>query len=191
VRAVVAVVAVAAALWFFVLPDFFSARREQGRLERDVVLALRHGSIPPEIRERKNPLPATKENVAAGREHFADHCAICHGNDGSGRNPMNAIFDPPVPDMREQPTQSISDGELFYVIRNGVRFSGMPAWGSGRPEEDDGNWQLVHFIRHLPSITEGEIAAMEKLNPRSPADTAEEDEATRFLEGKDDAAHHH
>jgi len=76
--------------------------------------------------------------------------------------------------MRRSSTQSLSDGELFYIIHHGVRFTGMPDWGEGSPDEDVDSWELVHFVRHLPRITPDEIQEMEKLNPRSPSEQEEE-----------------
>jgi hypothetical protein len=91
--------------------------------------------------------------------------------------------------MRKDGTQSLSDGELFYIIQNGVRFTGMPAWGSD-PEESDGeshdeddNWELVHFIRHLPKIARAELDEMERLNPKSALQAEEERGEREFLAG--------
>ena len=53
--------------------------------------------------------------------------------------------------MRRPETQSLSDGELFYIVHNGIRLTGMPAWGKDPPEKDEDSWKLVHFIRHLRS----------------------------------------
>lgn len=51
--------------------------------------------------------------------------------------------------MTSPATQSLSDGELFIAIKNGIRLTGMPAWGGNTPEEGEETWELVHFIRHL------------------------------------------
>ena len=68
--------------------------------------------------------------------------------------------------MRRRETQALTDGELFFIVENGVRLTGMPAWGG--PDTAQDSWKLVHFIRHLPSLTGEEQARMEALNPRSP-----------------------
>ncbi|MCU1235652.1 MAG: Cytochrome [Candidatus Solibacter sp.] len=87
----------------------------------------------------------------------------------------------------------MSDGELFYIIENGIRLSGMPAWASGHGEED--SWKLVHFIRHLPQLSFSEQKEMENLNPKSPAEFEEEKEEENFLKGEDShekkPPHHH
>ena len=92
---------------------------------------------------------------------------MCHGNNGSGKTDIGQNVYPRAPDLREQETQRLSDGELFYIIRNGVRFTAMPAWGDDPPEDDRHSWILVHFIRHLPEITEQELEEMKPFNPIS------------------------
>jgi mono/diheme cytochrome c family protein len=161
-----------------------SARREPSAAEAFVARRLRHWAIPSGERGRPNPVPATPQAIAEGRAHFADHCAICHANDGSGDTEVGRGLYPKVPDMRRTETQSLSDGELFYIIRNGVRFTGMPAWGSDDPSSDEASWNLVRFIRHLPDVTAAELHEMQELNPKSPADAAEEREERDFLEGR-------
>ena len=68
--------------------------------------------------------------------------------------------------MRLAATQELTDGELFYFIENGIRFTGMPAWGDGSPKGEELGWKLVHFIRHLPQLTPDEVGEMEGLNPQ-------------------------
>ena len=81
----------------------------------------------------------------------------------------------------------MSDGELFWIIENGVRFTGMPAFsskedhGAGNHEDGQDSWKLVHFIRHLPRLSEAERLEMERYNPKGPADRAEEEEENEFL----------
>jgi mono/diheme cytochrome c family protein len=147
-----------------------SARDEPSRLETVVARRLRQWAIPAHARHARNPVRASEDVVAEARSHFADHCAICHANDGSGRSEFGPGLYPKPPDLRQSPTQSMSDGELCYIIHNGIRFTGMPAFGSGPPEQDVDSWKLVHFIRHLPAITQAELEEMERLNPKSPAE---------------------
>jgi mono/diheme cytochrome c family protein len=132
-----------------------------------------------------NPIPVSDETVAEGRDHFADHCASCHGNDGSGDTEMGRGLYPKAPDMRLPATQNLSDGELFYIIENGVRFTGMPAWSTGTPAGETASWHLVHFIRHLPHVTDVDIERMEQQNPKSPAEIREQIEEEKFLRGDD------
>jgi mono/diheme cytochrome c family protein len=140
-------------------------------------------------------VPATPENLAESRAHFADHCAACHANDGSGQTEIGEGLYPKPPDMRQSETQSLSDGELFYIIHHGIRLTGMPAWGKGAAGADEDSWKLVHFIRHLPNISQKELEEMKKLNPVSRNELQEEREIERFLSGEEPRStptkHHH
>lgn len=159
-------------------------RQTPGAVETAVSRTARSAMIPSGARNLPNPEPATTENIRAGLEHWADHCASCHGNDGSGTTEMGRSLYPPAPDMRLAATQNLSDGELFYIIENGVKLTGMPAWGTGTPEGQRDSWHLVQFIRRLPSLSEAELAEMDELNPRSAADWQALEEERRFLSGE-------
>jgi mono/diheme cytochrome c family protein len=160
-----------------------SAHDEPTRVEHVLARAMRRYATPAELRDRKNPVALTPEVLAEARTHFADHCAVCHGNDGKGRTAMGPRFYPKVPDMSHGETQAMSDGEIFAAIENGIRLTGMPGWGDGTAESAYGSWTLVHFIRHLPRITRDEIAEMEKLNPKPPAEVLAAQEEEEFLAG--------
>ena len=172
--------------WWYVRVHGFSARAEPMALEKLVAENLRRLSVPAADRDMKNPLPATEENLSEGRAHFADHCAVCHGNDGRGETEMGEGLYPKAPNMRDRDTQELTDGEMFYIIKNGVRFTGMPAWGEAEGHADDeDNWKLVHFIRHLPRQTPQEIQGMEELNPKGHAHEESSEEEEKFLRGED------
>jgi mono/diheme cytochrome c family protein len=180
----IAVLAIASAVWMSSrMKRGFSARQEPSALEARLARTIRHVAVPELVRLRKNPIQATDEALSAGRAHWADHCASCHGNDGSGDTEVGRGLYPRAPDMRESETQNLSDGELFGIIRDGIPLSGMPAWGSGRAQDETENWHLVLFIRHLPKITPEEIAAMERLNPKTPAEMQQMHDEDEFLNG--------
>jgi mono/diheme cytochrome c family protein len=162
-----------------------SGRDEPSALEAAVARKLRSWAIPVALRGARNPVAASPEALARARAHFADHCASCHGNDGRGGTDLGQSLYPKAPDMTLPASQGLSDGELFAVIENGVRLTGMPAWGRPGPEDDQETWELVHFIRHLPKLTAEELALMESLNPRSPKQIEEEEAIRRFLAGED------
>lgn len=135
----------------------------------------------------KAPRRFSEDHAAALAEahaHFADHGASCHGNDGKGQTEIGQRLYPKAPDMTASDTQRLSDGELFSIIRNGVRFTGMPAWGADAPEDDRDSWRLVHFIHRLSTMTPQEIEQMKSMNPVSPAGLQEEKEIENFLEGE-------
>lgn len=161
-----------------------SAKAEPGRLETFIARTMRRFAVPSGERDLKNPVALTNEVAAAGMSHYADHCAACHGNDGSGETTIGVGMYPKPPDMRLSPTQSLTDGELFYIIENGIRLTGMPAWGDGTPEGAQGSWHLVHLIRKLPTLTQEDIDQMEAMNPRSPAELREEEQMREFLAGE-------
>jgi mono/diheme cytochrome c family protein len=154
-----------------------------GAAEARVARAVRAWATTADQRRRPNPEPVSPVTVTAGLEHFADHCASCHGNDGSGDTQYGRGLYPRPLDLRAPATQQLTDGELFYVIERGIRFTGMPAFSTGDDEGTQATWQLVHFIRHLPRLTEAELERMQELNPRSIDDVRQELAEERFLRG--------
>jgi mono/diheme cytochrome c family protein len=162
----------------------FSARERPTALETGIARAFRAAALPSDARARRNPLPNTPDVLTEARAHWADHCAICHANDGSGDVPIGRHTYPPAPDMRLAATQRMSDGELFYIIQNGIRLSAMPAWGGSDDDAMD-SWKLVNFIRYLPHLSASEKREMEKLNPKSPDQFKEEEDEKKFLRGED------
>jgi mono/diheme cytochrome c family protein len=192
--AVIAVAGLAAAVVGGILHDGLSARATPTHLEAMMARNARHLSIPANAREARNPIASSAENLRDARLHFADHCATCHGNDGGGDTLIGRGLYPKPPDLRMDETQKLSDGELFWIIENGVRFTGMPAFATPGAEND--SWKLVVFIRHLPQLNVEERTEMERYNPKGPGDRAEEQEEEDFLNGSapqpnPDATHHH
>jgi len=122
-----------------------SAREEPSAIERWIARRARDAALPATAKSRANPAPNTPDILSDARAHWADHCASCHANDGSGDVALGKHMYPPAPDMRKSATQNLSDGELFYIIQNGIRLTGMPAWGSDHDAQD--SWKLVRFIR--------------------------------------------
>jgi mono/diheme cytochrome c family protein len=177
--------------------DGLSARARPSSLESAIAAVMRKLAMPSTARNAKNPVTNTPEVQREARLHFADHCAICHGNDGSGETAIGRGMYPKPPDLRGSQTQERSDGDIFWIIENGVRLTGMPAFGSsGAHGNSQDSWKLVHFIRHLPALTPEERIEMEKYNPKGPEDIQEEQDEKEFLRGapeKPDAQgeHHH
>jgi len=171
------------------LHDGLSAKATPTKLEAFVARNARHLAIDRNARLTQNPVLDSAEIQREARLHFADHCAICHGNDGSGDAPIGSGLYPKPPDLRKPATQELSDGELFWIVENGVRFTGMPAFSSDTDHDHAGenhgggqdSWKLVHFIRHLPHLTVAERLEMEHYNPKGPEDRAEEQEEDQFL----------
>ena len=176
----------------------FSARENPSWIEAFAARIAKSLAVPATYR-MKNPYAPTAENIREGEAHFADHCATCHANDGSGDTLFGRGLYPKPPDMRLSETQDKSDGELYYTIANGVRLSGMPAFGpasgNGLETGDAETWKLVLFIRRLPQITSEELQDMRNLNPKTETDRAEEQQEEEFLKGgevpKSPAQEHH
>jgi len=181
VLALVGLATTTGGLWF--AAQGVSATATPGAVETAVARTARHWLVPAALRARVNPEVASAETLKDGLAHWADHCASCHGNDGSGDTAMGRGLYPKAPDMRLPATQALSDGELFALIEHGVRLTGMPAWTTGTPEGERATWHLVQFIRHLPGLSEEEILEMEDLNPRGRAEWRALEEERRFLSG--------
>jgi mono/diheme cytochrome c family protein len=161
----------------------FSAHAEPSRAEKMLARAMRQWATPQAVRDRPNPVLPTEEVLGQALGHYADHCAICHANDGGGDTAIGRGLYPRVPDMRGAATQSLTDGELFSIIEHGIRLTGMPGWGNGTAEGEHDSWGLVHFVRRLSKLTDEDIERMEALNPKTPGQLKEEEEIRRFLEG--------
>src|SRR6266478_7634308 len=157
----------------------FSARDQPSALETYVARNARSMAVPSKAKSEKNPFAASPELIAEGRAHFADHCAICHANNENGNTEIGQNLYPKAPDMRLPQTQNLTDGELYYTIHNGIRLTGMPAWGTAEKDED--SWKLVFFIRHLSKLTPAEEREMEELNPKGPGEKQEELKEEQFL----------
>jgi mono/diheme cytochrome c family protein len=185
-----------AAAGAYILNRGISARDEPSAAEAFIARRLRHFAIPRRARDLTNPVKAGTGVLAAATAHFADHCASCHGNDGRGATLLGRGLYPKPPDMTAAATQQLTDGELYYIIENGIRFTGMPGFGEEADNDSDAeSWDLVRFVRHLPQMTDDEIAAMKQLNPKSPAELEKEERIRGFLQGDDsqpvESSHEH
>jgi mono/diheme cytochrome c family protein len=185
---------VAIAAGAMILHDGLSARATPSALEAFFAQHAHRLSIPSNARQMHNPTEVSDLNLREARQHFADHCASCHANDGSGDTMYGKGLYPKPPDLRKPETQNLSDGEIFWIIENGVRFTGMPAFGGGHGSAED-SWKLVLFIRHLPQLADQERLEMEHANPKGPDDREEDQEEDDFLGGqpvqqKPPAKHH-
>jgi len=136
------------AVLFVLLAAMISCRANApGRAESALVDELKKTTIGG--KDWKNPVPDTPENVKTGQEHFQHHCGICHGLDGHNTGvPFAEKMSPPVADLGEKDVQAYTDGQLKWIIQNGIRFTGMPGWSGVL--DDDEMWHVVHYLRHLP-----------------------------------------
>src|SRR5579864_3176410 len=134
----------------------FNANAAPSAFETFVARAVRNYAIPSRDRNQTNPLNTSTELIQEGRDHFVARCAVCHGNDGSGVTQTGTSFYPRVPDLRSPATQNLTDGDLHYIIENGVQLTGMPAGAAHHAASADDSWPLVTFIRSLRTLTAAE-----------------------------------
>jgi mono/diheme cytochrome c family protein len=148
---------------------------EPGKVEKSVVTGIKH-EMTIGGKNDKNPVPDTPEAAKEGGEHFQHHCQICHGLDGRNTGvPFAAKMSPPVADLSTKDVQDYADGQLKWIIENGIGPSGMPGWKGIL--EDDEMWKIVHYIRHLPP--KGSLGA-----PAVYKEEAEEHEQMKHDESK-------
>ena len=163
----------------------FSAREQPSAAEAVAARMMRRLAVPRRSKSLANPVYPSDEAFADARAHFADHCATCHANDGSGNTTIGRNLYPKAPDMRLNATQSLTDGEIYAIIQDGIRLTGMPAWGKEGDENDEDSWKLVHLIRHFKDLTPDHLKEMQRLNPKSPDELEEERQEREFLNGGD------
>ena len=122
-------------------------------LEALVARAVRNFTIPHSARVAKNELDSTPDNLEEARTLYLTRCSSCHGIDGSARTAMGGNLCPRVPNLRDPKTQNLSDGQLHYIIENGIQLTGMPAWNGPDQGTGRGPWLLVLFVRSLRPLT--------------------------------------
>jgi len=113
--------------------------------------------IPIEAENLKNPLPATQGILRQGQQVYMQSCALCHGTDGRSKTNLGRSMYPPAMDLTSPHVQHWKDAELFWIIQNGVRLTGMPSWKDSISAED--TWKLVNLIHHLPDMESGQAAS--------------------------------
>ncbi len=125
-----------------------TANKQPSKVEATLANMAKDVVIPIEAENNKNPLPGNEQTLKDGQEIYMQSCAICHGADGHGRTSLGRGMYPPAMDLTSPHVQHWNDAELFWIIQNGVRLTGMPSWKSTLSESDA--WKLVHFIHELP-----------------------------------------
>ena len=127
-----------------------TADKHPSQAETELADAAKDVAIPLEAGKMKNPLPETDEVLSQGQEVFLGSCAQCHGADARGDTNIGRNMAPPAMDLSSPHVQHWSDAELFWIIQNGVRLTGMPSWRSSISGDD--TWKLARFIHNLPRI---------------------------------------
>ena len=143
----VVLLALAGGFYAFVLPGLSSARQQPLGIETSIATWLLHHSVPASAKGRHNPLANDVASASAGKDIYAQKCEVCHAYEGGGETEIGANIYPRAPVLRDL-IPSMTDGEIFYHIRNGIRNTAMPAWNF----PDQQLWQLVSYLRHLPRV---------------------------------------
>jgi mono/diheme cytochrome c family protein len=134
-----------------------TADKKPSKVETTLANMAKDVVIPIEAENKTNPLPTNEDGVGEGKTMYLQSCAICHGTDGHGHTELGRGMYPPAMDLTSPHVQHWSDAELFWIIQNGVRLTGMPSWKSAISEPD--TWKLVNFIRSLPE-SDVQVAAL-------------------------------
>ena len=98
-----------------------------------------------------------KASIATGGSHYGLDCSVCHSDDGRGQTPLGQGLYPRVADLTSKRVQNYSDQELFWIIKNGIRLTGMPAFG--QVESPDHIWDLVNYVRTLPGNSQNQASS--------------------------------
>jgi len=142
-----------------------TAHKHPSRAETALANTAKDVLIPLEAAAKTNPLPETDEVLSQGRQVFLESCALCHGPDGRGEPSIGRNMYPPAMDMNSPHVQHWSDAELFWIIQNGIRLTGMPSWQSSLSENDI--WKLARFIHNLPRLAAASAPASGRSNAQA------------------------
>jgi len=131
----------------------FRASAQPSAFETAAARAVRNFAIPGAEAKQVNPVVHDEMALQQGRDLFLTRCASCHGVDGRGTTPIGTNVYPRVPDLHAGATQEMSDGQIHYIIENGVQLTGMPAMPGLRSPSKTDSWALVSYVRSLRSST--------------------------------------
>ena len=154
----VAVMAILVAILFLLPAMNWSAIRKPAKIENGLAGFFKSNWIRHNAGTQSNPLSPTPENLKAGQSDFEEHCAGCHGLEGDGENRFEAVFSPPIPKLTGG-AQKWSDGELYFIIANGISMTGMPGFGKNHDPKEI--WGMVLWVRHLAQLSPSEKAELQ------------------------------
>ncbi len=147
----------------FIKARGFRASSTPGAFETSASRLVRDFAIPRAEKNRNNPFAGDEQALGQGRDEFFSRCATCHGSDGRGATPIGANVYPRVPDLHGPATQGLTDGEIRYIIANGIQLTGMPAMPAMNGQEERVSWALVTYLRSLRKATPAEAAQQQSV----------------------------
>ncbi len=151
--AIFGLVAVLAAGAAFVWAGLFNtaATAPPGKLERQVAGIALDRSVQRRAPKIANPLKPGPDVARGGLAHYKGMCVTCHGAPGVDPSEAGEGLNPAAPDLSTGKVQKRTDGELFWLVQNGIRMTGMPAFGPTHSDEEI--WKIVAFVRRLPALS--------------------------------------
>jgi mono/diheme cytochrome c family protein len=155
---VLVAVAAGLALWFGLFE--VAATKPPGKLEEALARFALNRAVARRAPKASNPLPASAEVLAEGLAHYRENCADCHGGPGIEASEAGQGLNPPAPDLTLPRVQKRPDGELYWIVANGIRMTGMPAFQPTHKEKEI--WEIVAFLRHLDALSAEEEKALQK-----------------------------
>jgi mono/diheme cytochrome c family protein len=175
----VTILALVGGVYFFLRLGFLDLRADQqpSRFEDGMAMKFLDASVGRRARQRPNPFQASTKNLEAGLNTYETHCSLCHGDPANRRSPVGTTLYPPAPQFLEK-APDMPENQNFYIIRNGVRWTGMPGWK--KVLSRDQIWKLTAFlahIQHLPPAVQQEWKSAASLKSSTP--TVKEQGANR------------
>lgn len=158
IAAVIGVVVASVVLLFLLMPRMqWSATTRPSAAEGRAARYVLRKWVGTNASSAHNPIPSTAESVGEGEHEYDEHCAVCHGVDGSAENRVGGDFYPPIP-RRSKGVTFLSDGQFYFIVSNGIRMTAMP--GFGTRHSSDELWKIILWVRHFPTLTPQERAAI-------------------------------
>lgn len=147
VTLVVIVLAILAVANFGLMPT--SADATPPRFESRIAMNALDASMERHAPRVTNPVPATDDNLIDGMKIYTMNCSVCHGTLDNKPSVLEKAFYPPVPQLILDPLDD-PEWHIFYAIRTGVRYTGMPAWGKALTEQDI--WKVTAFLSRIQKL---------------------------------------
>jgi mono/diheme cytochrome c family protein len=129
----------------------FAASSPPSKLEEGLARLALNRSVARRAPARQNPVAASPESLREGLSNYHENCVGCHGAPGVDALEYGEGLNPPAPDLTLPRVQRRPDGELYWIVANGIRMTGMPAFGPSHKEQEI--WKIVLFLRHLPELS--------------------------------------
>jgi mono/diheme cytochrome c family protein len=159
VTAVIGVVVAAMLLLFLVMPRMqWNATARPSAAEAWIARYVLSKWVRNNAPSESNPIPPTAENLREGEHEYDEHCAVCHGLDGSAENRIGGDFHPPITRLSKG-VKFLSDGQFYFIVSNGIRMTAMP--GFATRHSSDELWKTILWVRHFPNVTPQERATIQ------------------------------